>query len=154
MTIVIDTNRAIKLLEKAVAEKGEDYIDPRSSGVGGCKYVVDGAPSCIVGHVVAYAKPDIVPLLSHWESTALAYDDYWDEDVDDYVTPDIPPFEAGHGEDTSFPDLAYALERPDLFHFTEGANVVLTRAQKRQDRGDTWGTALKLAKELAVHYPN
>jgi hypothetical protein len=48
------------LIEGAVALKGEDYVYPiavdgESTEWGGCDYVRDGQPSCIVGHVLVAA---------------------------------------------------------------------------------------------------
>lgn len=49
---------ALRYLEKAVAEKGEDYVYP--SYQEGCEYFESvygsntGQPSCIVGHVLSY----------------------------------------------------------------------------------------------------
>lgn len=43
----------MSLLERAVAEKGEDYIYDRYE-MGSCAYFVGGKPACIVGHVFHY----------------------------------------------------------------------------------------------------
>lgn len=49
---------ALRLLEKAVADKGEDYVYPHYND--GCAYFEEafrenaGQPSCIVGHVLSY----------------------------------------------------------------------------------------------------
>lgn len=53
---VLDYHETVELLNRAVAEKGDDYIDPTSHDFIGCAYFNnDGSPSCIVGHVLAYA---------------------------------------------------------------------------------------------------
>jgi hypothetical protein len=50
--IKITFDEAVELLDRAVAEKGEDYIYPGSLGNGACWYTRDGRPDCIVGHVL------------------------------------------------------------------------------------------------------
>lgn len=49
--------KAIELLNRAIEEKGKDYVYPRASvdGQNTCYYVENGAPSCIVGHILAWA---------------------------------------------------------------------------------------------------
>ena len=58
MTTRIEYAEAVELLQRAVAEKGADYVyDPDSANPGsyGCAYFQqDGTPSCLVGHVIAY----------------------------------------------------------------------------------------------------
>lgn len=49
MIEIKSTTEAIKILEKVVAIKGKDYIDP-SVTMGECEYQKDGVPSCIVGN--------------------------------------------------------------------------------------------------------
>lgn len=60
---IITYEMAKDLLQRAVEERGEDYVYPRASSPGGCVYFEDdGTPSCIVGHVLAYlgyTKDDI-----------------------------------------------------------------------------------------------
>lgn len=59
MTVTeIDVPQTLVLLQQVVAEKGADYVDPNSdsTGLSVCEYFTpDGAPSCIVGHVLAKA---------------------------------------------------------------------------------------------------
>lgn len=47
---------AVELLDRAVAERGEDYVypDEERTWVEDCRYFFDGHPSCIIGHVLAY----------------------------------------------------------------------------------------------------
>lgn len=54
MTITITADEARELLTRAVEEKGADYIYPRVNNPDGCLYFEGNAPSCIVGHVLAY----------------------------------------------------------------------------------------------------
>jgi hypothetical protein len=51
----IDAEEALALLERAVAEKGENYIDPNSETTG-CIYFdyQSHQPCCIVGHLLHY----------------------------------------------------------------------------------------------------
>jgi hypothetical protein len=54
-TTLLDVEGALALLERAVQEKGEDYVYPLSDKRDGiCRYAVDYEPSCIVGHVLFY----------------------------------------------------------------------------------------------------
>ena len=54
MTITITAAEARELLTRAVEEKGADYVYPRVDNPDGCLYFESNAPSCIVGHVLAY----------------------------------------------------------------------------------------------------
>lgn len=53
--MIIDKAKAIELLERAVAEKGADYVDPAALAPGGCVYTINGHPACIVGYAYFYA---------------------------------------------------------------------------------------------------
>lgn len=65
MSETLTVERALELLERAVVLKGAAYVyRPETLHVDGageiyrdgdCVYVEDGEPSCIVGHVIAYA---------------------------------------------------------------------------------------------------
>lgn len=49
MTTKINRKLALELLDRAVKEKGEEYIVPH------CVYFADqGSPACIVGHALSY----------------------------------------------------------------------------------------------------
>lgn len=50
--IELDYDETLSLLNRAVAEKGEDYTADD-------QYFKDGQPHCIVGHVLAYKGLDI-----------------------------------------------------------------------------------------------
>lgn len=60
----LDEAQAINLLEKAVGEKGADYVYPRMMTVGDitvatqCDYFREDQPSCLVGHVLSYLGYD------------------------------------------------------------------------------------------------
>lgn len=67
----ITTEDALRALEEAVAEKGEDYTYPRvpdKNGYPSCYYVVDGAPSCIAGHALRRLGVPL-PALTQFEGT-------------------------------------------------------------------------------------
>lgn len=52
MVAVLTLDLVNKTLDELVAEKGEDYVYERNEEAR-CTYVRDGAPSCIVGHLLA-----------------------------------------------------------------------------------------------------
>ncbi len=112
---------AIRLLTKAVAEKGTDYVDPGSNDGGqGCKYLIldegpgEFYPSCIVGHAIFYKYSQ-------------------DRSFLDEVY--------GYNED----GLSTWGDRPFNEIFTRFALEVLIQAQREQDQGHTWGKALSEA---------
>jgi hypothetical protein len=62
----ITTEDALRALEEAVAEKGEDYIYPEAGKT--CYYALDGAPSCLVGnalHRLGYSILQLEEFRSH-----------------------------------------------------------------------------------------
>jgi hypothetical protein len=68
----ISYDEALELLDRAVAERGEDYVYD-----GACEYFqcdADNQPGCIVGHVLAYKgmDPELLDKLG-LNSTKLAY---------------------------------------------------------------------------------
>lgn len=132
--IVIDVDVAMALLREARSQKGWDYIDPDSQGTGwGCKNAkwvsADGestdqgegelVPSCIVGHVLFYAGVDIDLLASF----------------------------SGAVQSTK-EQLIKALGE-DEFEMTPNAEVVLLVAQRHQDDGKDWGSAVDRAEDVA-----
>jgi hypothetical protein len=53
----LNYKEAVELLNRAVAEKGEDFVYPANRSdpnTPACVYFAEGAPSCIIGHVLAY----------------------------------------------------------------------------------------------------
>lgn len=54
----LDLGEAVVLLEKAIADKGADFVyspeGTSANSANGCVYFKGGAPSCIVGHVISY----------------------------------------------------------------------------------------------------
>lgn len=131
MTTVVDEAKAIELLERAVEEKGSDYVDPRSSTTG-CEYADEkGQPLCIVGHVLSYLGVDLRPVV--FES---AYGG---------------PEERLWGDDFSAAELYGSSEKAPLgdIEFTSEATYVLSEAQNYQDSGKSWGEALGAAQGAA-----
>lgn len=126
MSEMLTVKQALELLHEVVEEVGEDHryqqVPSPSSDAGsaGCRYEYNGAPSCLVGHVLHRAG---------WPLSAL-------QDLDT----------RGVGAEE-----LYYVELPDgTPGVTQGAARVLNRAQGRQDLGDTWGTALEAAVEMAA----
>lgn len=58
MAIEITFDEAKSLIQRAIDEKGADYVYPEAWSIN-CRYFNgDGSPSCIVGHVLHYAGVD------------------------------------------------------------------------------------------------
>lgn len=66
----LDYDMAVNLMEKAIGERGEDYIyEPirqrelpgGDAEVVACLYFAEGEPSCLVGHVLSYMGYDSAP---------------------------------------------------------------------------------------------
>lgn len=109
------TNQEInEALKKALAEKGEDYVYPLSEKHDrGCMYATDeGAPSCIVGHVLHTLDPELFAGVAKWERMKSTLD-------------------------TAMGDVVRRFH-PDLHPDQVKA---LSYAQVAQDRGQSWGYA-------------
>lgn len=127
MTEVIDAARAVELLEKAVAERGEQYVyakvfdasAPEWSVPHGyvCVYVdpADGQPSCMVGLALSLAGVTTEELLNVNDTSAA-----------------------------SLPGERLSVE------VSPAAATVFENAQQMQDMGATWGNALAAARRTAV----
>lgn len=139
MVIRIDGQRAVDLLRMAVETKGEDYQYEQPDGTG-CFYTLPGntAPSCIVGHALAYAG---VPLdVLH----AIDFGGVIRED------PDFPGEEyeeSGSLGDTTAnnEDVIAWLERNGAVLDREAIDV-FHKAQQWQDDGIAWGEAVAAAQ--------
>ena len=57
---MIDAIEVLKHLRAVVAEKGADYVYAEEA----CQYAIEGAPSCIVGHV--YARLGLLDEDTQW----------------------------------------------------------------------------------------
>lgn len=120
MTIEIDYDKAIELLKRAVAEKGADYVYERPDEALSCVYVSNGAPSCIVGHVISYVAPELLDSIHIWEQDAFA--------------------ETGSGVESLVEHFGAE------FDMTDEALTALGIAQEAQDMGANWGRALGKAR--------
>lgn len=118
MTYTLTREKAIELLEKAVAEKGANFVYEYPEGINACQYIDEqGHPSCIVGHAFKYLSDE----LGNHDIFA----------------------ELGDHEGSSAHDLVL----PGVDILPE-ASMVLAIAQEVQDTMDyTWGNALDRARE-------
>ncbi len=121
--IFIDADRAIQLLHEARNSKGYDYVD-QNSQCGGCRNTEwdrdesKYVPSCIVGHVLVAAGVPVDTL----------------SDFNGSIT-------------TTRVGLTNELG-PDAFEITKEATVVLVTAQRAQDEGKSWGSAVDYADDV------
>jgi hypothetical protein len=117
-------NAVTETLKSLLAEKGEDYIYP---GAGRhCTYSEgDGAPSCIVGHVVAALDTEMFERIVEVER----YDgESWSA---------AQMFSEGFGDDR----IVVSTDSKVLA-------VALQAAQYVQDTGASWGNAVKAYNEI------
>ncbi len=118
MSTRITKRAALKALDQAVAKRGADYVYPMPNDK--CVYVYNGAPSCIVGEVLAQEVPiDELQQLEVRESNTA-------------------PLTLTSTRRT----IACMFE----VTFTDGALKVLREAQVEQDCGTTWADAVERAK--------
>lgn len=112
MTII--TSEAVtQAIHKVVEKKGADYIYPNSGPGASCFYSENGAPSCIVGWVVA--------------------------DLDAQAFDSLVEYESAESESFTANELG---ARTNL-KFGVGVEWALSAAQEIQDNGGTWGLALQ-----------
>lgn len=124
MAELIGTERTLELLAKVVEAKGADYVYPGTAGDTCYNFEVQGAPSCIVGHVLA--------------ELGVTKDQAAEVRVDG---------SAGVN------DTVEALVRNGWkYTFSIGAVAVLYRAQNVQDQRRSWGDALRMAAVAAEDY--
>lgn len=137
----LNRERVIAFLRRAIKERGESYVYEQTS-VGGpaCAYVRDGHASCLVGYVLNYAKPQLLPLIAEWERSDT------DNDADDRTLEDPPAYGTG------FSELATALSNSGEIEFTSAAYQILQEVQAQQDAGTEWGVALDRAIASAERY--
>lgn len=129
MTILVDQKLAVELLERAVAEKGADYIyfPPGSSGT--CLYDNGDTPGCIVGHALSYlgvSNPDLGRL------------DDAPDNSDEISSSGILPL-----------SNTRVLEAITGVTLTPEAEEVWAIAQRYQDDKVSWGLAVSHAKARA-----
>lgn len=124
MSAVLSKDNVIELLERAVEEKGADYVDPNSRNGNGCQYADEnGAPLCIVGHVFSYLGEPLQATENDWDELVP-----WNADTDAASLIDDEDFE-----------VVDVLDR-------DVVASVLYAAQVQQDGKHTWGEALEAAK--------
>lgn len=124
---------------KAIAEKGADYVYPRASTAGngygskdGPVYAEGDSPSCLVGHVIYALDPEAFAHLAAVEARNGS-------EAADQLT----WFHYGeHGEEATYGYL------PEDFWDSE-AEALMTLAQSHQDHGIPWGDALARAEDEA-----
>jgi len=117
--ITLTYDEAVSLLERAVAEKGADYVYPRAHRLAGCVYFEEEtkAPSCIVGHVLAYKGVDPEPFIEDVNLNGDTVDSLLSDDED-------PGFVNTDGRTKS----------------------LLSWVQHIQDNGKPWGDAVYRAR--------
>lgn len=122
MTTLITAEKALSLLEDAVALKGREYVyEPLSTMVSAtCQYTRDGEPSCGVGYALHAAG---VPI----EGLAIL-DSLQDDTSIDSV------------------DVRYVLRNDLDFIVTDEAAEVFAAFQRFQDKQRSWGESLDEAK--------
>ena len=118
---MIELNRSLvdTYLDEAVAEFGEDYVYSQDD-TGSCNYVRNGAPSCLVGQVLAKAG---VPL-------------------DRLAAADCGAFGGG----TCANDLLEELAEEGILSYDSQVIRLLFKVQYRQDSGYTWGDSVRGAR--------
>lgn len=130
MTINITPSVVVEGLQALVDAKGEDFVYSPivdDDGVGTkCVYVLNGAPSCIVGHFLANLG---VPV----ERLAVA---------------DTAAYGAGLPAGTLLENLR---NEGVVSYVAPRVWEALSEAQYTQDSGRTWGAALGEAKRIVEH---
>lgn len=74
--------RTLQLLREVIAEKGEDFVyEPfvDEDGFSMCRYVVQGQPSCLVGHVLHRAGISLTELAGVEDTTPNSSDGPWED---------------------------------------------------------------------------
>ena len=126
MTHIFRVEETLAALKEAVAERGEDYVyqgDPLSLNEA-CSYsTVAGAPSCIVGEVLARLTPDIFKSIHEYE---------WYGEEDGKFDLHEQCFGAMVKGSAGNIDMPFGADAINL----------LFRAQTAQDYGASWGDAV------------
>lgn len=125
MSAVLSKDNVIELLERAVEEKGADYVDPNAANHV-CEYADEqGNPLCIVGHVLSYLGEPLKPTQQEDFNGGL-HTTLWGTDMD--------------ASEVIINPSAFGVDDYDV------VAAVLSAAQRVQDHADTWGEALEAAK--------
>lgn len=129
MSITIDKDRALELLHAAVNERGEDYVYPKHDDR--CYYVnEDHTPGCLVGAALVNAGVTIDQLIEFGDGGEI------------------------YGSSEMAGDLCYTLRDHEIAEIDAYARTLFSLAQSVQDRGDTWGDAVREADAHAAAYLN
>ncbi len=96
---MLNLEDAVNLARRAVNEKGADYVYPdserRPTIAGGkqpvCRYMVDGKPSCIVGHIMVYIDHPVPEVREGCGATTVAAD-YFEPGAIEFLT-DLQEFQ-------------------------------------------------------------
>jgi hypothetical protein len=114
---------ALDAMGWAVEQRGEGYVDERAA-YGSCRYVLARQPSCLVGMALHHLGVDL-DLLSSMDAFGL------DPEAgrDPAISADGRPYLEENG--VTMDDQALG---------------VFKQAQIEQDKGNTWGTALEVAR--------
>lgn len=119
--VAITIDNVIELLEQAVNERGEHYIDPQADS-GSCTYATyspsgELVPGCIVGMVLSKAGYEVGML------------ELWDSEVSGLTPLDTPE----------------EIKAKTSVEVDSKALFALRTAQERQDTGKSWGDAMRAA---------
>ena len=138
MPEVIDRAFLERVVPEILGEFGHDYVYPGSEH-GDCKYVRDGKPSCLVGHVFFRAG---VPL-----------EDLEWLDVRPIGSCSDPACDCDGTEGTNAGEAPkYLKQRGIELEFNSGIGAALDSVQRAQDAGmtwgDSWGTAVQCMDRL------
>lgn len=127
-TIELTYDRAVELLDRAVAEKGEEYVYEIPYSPGECAYFHDERPGCIVGHVLAYAGLERDDLRGR---ESLTFPGALRGDLNVMAGPD-------------------SLAEYGVLSADDRTVTLLAEAQSKQDEGTPWYDAVEVAKGLGA----
>lgn len=122
--VTLDFDEAVALTKRAIAEKGEDYVYPKAES-GWCTNFdsYTSAPSCIVGHVLAYKGMTYAQMLGR---EAAVNDDALPGERVDYNNSGV-----------------YTLIGDGLVQTDTKTAEFLSELQQSQDSGRSWGVSLR-----------
>lgn len=154
--VKITKKRAITLMERAVVERGEDWVFPTDVAPMGCFYVLTDETwnDCLSNLAVDEDENDLPRHLNGIQSgspaclvgLALSFEDFIEViPVHDKIMRTLSRFNYD-----SVSHVAKHLEEEGII-LTPKAVEVFEAAQQAQDAGDRWGLALEAAKSRAKH---
>lgn len=129
--VTLDLDEAVALTKRAIAEKGEDYVYPKAEAGWCTNFDSDtSAPSCIVGHILAYKGMTYAQMLGR---EVAVNDEALPINRVDYNSSGICAL-VGDG-------LVQADNKTEQF---------LSELQQLQDNGTSWGNSLRSALEYVT----